>query len=178
MMKLQLRREVRLRREYLYRKAQENRLRTIEEKKQKVKKALEGRVPLLSFPMFAFWRRLCSVFWRIMLVYRKLHPPHWAAEGSPAAAEARRVRRRRSRRLVFMFVCSVCDYIRVRAPHQPEGLWILCTGVSSHIDDEYRWAGVEDPKVLVTTSRDPSSRLKMFAKVSVNAAKLFLLKIN
>lgn len=53
-MKLQLRREVRLRREYLYRKAQENRLRTIEEKKQKVKKALEGRVPLLSFPMFAF----------------------------------------------------------------------------------------------------------------------------
>lgn len=62
MMKLQLRREVRLRREYLYRKAQENRLRTIEEKKQKVKKALEGRVPLLSFPVFAFYRRLRSVF--------------------------------------------------------------------------------------------------------------------
>lgn len=53
-MKLQLRREVRLRREYLYRKAQENRLRTIEDKKQKVKKALEGSVPLLSFPVFAF----------------------------------------------------------------------------------------------------------------------------
>lgn len=32
-------------------------------------------------------------------------------------------------------------------------------------DDEYRWAGVEDPKVMITTSRDPSSRLKMFAKV-------------
>lgn len=41
------------------------------------------------------------------------------------------------------------------------------TGVSSHMDDEYKWAGVEDPKVMVTTSRDPSSRLKMFAKVSV-----------
>lgn len=38
-------------------------------------------------------------------------------------------------------------------------------GVSSHMDDEYKWAGVEDPKVMVTTSRDPSSRLKMFAKV-------------
>eukprot|EP00040_Diaphanoeca_grandis_P023358 m.126986 g.126986 ORF g.126986 m.126986 type:complete len:287 (-) comp29236_c0_seq1:119-979(-) len=31
-------------------------------------------------------------------------------------------------------------------------------------DDEYRLAGVTDPKVVVTTSRDPSSRLKMFAK--------------
>lgn len=46
-----------------------------------------------------------------------------------------------------------------------------CTGVSSHMDDEYKWAGVEDPKVMVTTSRDPSSRLKMFAKVSVKACK-------
>lgn len=39
--------------------------------------------------------------------------------------------------------------------------------VTSHQDDEYRWAGVEDPKVVVTTSRDPSSRLKMFAKVRI-----------
>ena len=31
-------------------------------------------------------------------------------------------------------------------------------------DDEYRWAGVEDPKVMLTTSRDPSARLKKFAK--------------
>jgi hypothetical protein len=35
------------------------------------------------------------------------------------------------------------------------------------MDDEYKWAGVEDPKIMITTSRDPSSRLKMFAKVSV-----------
>lgn len=41
----------------------------------------------------------------------------------------------------------------------------MCAGVSSHMDDEYKWAGVEDPKVMVTTSRDPSSRLKMFVKV-------------
>lgn len=32
-------------------------------------------------------------------------------------------------------------------------------------DDEYKWAGVEDPKIVVTTSHDPSSRLKQFAKV-------------
>ncbi|KAF5300589.1 hypothetical protein FQA39_LY19137 [Lamprigera yunnana] len=31
-------------------------------------------------------------------------------------------------------------------------------------DDEYRYAGVEDPKIVITTSRDPSSRLKMFVK--------------
>lgn len=37
-------------------------------------------------------------------------------------------------------------------------------GVTSHIDDEYKWAGVEDPKIMVTTSRDPSSKLKQFAK--------------
>lgn len=37
---------------------------------------------------------------------------------------------------------------------------------TSHLDDEYRWAGVEDPKIMLTTSHDPSSRLKMFVKVS------------
>lgn len=31
-------------------------------------------------------------------------------------------------------------------------------------DDEYRWGGVDDPKIVVTTSRDPSSRLKQFSK--------------
>lgn len=32
------------------------------------------------------------------------------------------------------------------------------------IDDEYKYAGVNDPKICITTSRDPSSRLKQFAK--------------
>jgi len=36
--------------------------------------------------------------------------------------------------------------------------------ITSHEDDEYRYAGVQDPKVVITTSVDPSSRLKMFAK--------------
>jgi U3 small nucleolar ribonucleoprotein protein IMP4 len=39
-------------------------------------------------------------------------------------------------------------------------------GGTSHMDDEYRWAGVEDPKIMITTSHDPSSRLKMFVKVT------------
>lgn len=36
--------------------------------------------------------------------------------------------------------------------------------MSTHIDDEYAQAGVHDPKILITTSRDPSSRLQQFAK--------------
>lgn len=35
----------------------------------------------------------------------------------------------------------------------------------THVDDEYAHAGEADPKVLVTTSREPSSRLVQFAKV-------------
>src|ERR1700722_14441643 len=31
-------------------------------------------------------------------------------------------------------------------------------------DDEYATAGVNDPRILITTSRDPSSRLQQFAK--------------
>lgn len=31
-------------------------------------------------------------------------------------------------------------------------------------DDEYRYAGCEDPKIIITTSREPSVRLKMFVK--------------
>lgn len=40
-----------------------------------------------------------------------------------------------------------------------------CVGIVSAEDDEYRWAGAEDPKVIVTTSHDPSSKLKQFSKV-------------
>lgn len=36
--------------------------------------------------------------------------------------------------------------------------------VHSRVDDEYGDAGLEDPRVCVTTSRDPSSRLKQFVK--------------
>lgn len=34
----------------------------------------------------------------------------------------------------------------------------------THIDDEYAHAGELDPKILITTSRDPSSRLVQFVK--------------
>ncbi|OXB52803.1 hypothetical protein ASZ78_004095, partial [Callipepla squamata] len=37
-------------------------------------------------------------------------------------------------------------------------------GVTGSQDDEYRWAGLDAPKVMVTTSREPSARLRVFAK--------------
>lgn len=36
---------------------------------------------------------------------------------------------------------------------------------STHIDNEYSRAGVSDPKIVITTSRDPSSKLLQFSKV-------------
>ncbi len=34
----------------------------------------------------------------------------------------------------------------------------------SHVDDEYALVGVRDPKLFITSSRDPSSRLTQFVK--------------
>ncbi|XP_074055655.1 U3 small nucleolar ribonucleoprotein IMP4 [Macrotis lagotis] len=101
-----LRREVRLRREYLYRKAQEQKQHLLEEKKLRLKRALD--------------------------------------ENQPIPTELRREALTLQRALEFDDAGG--------------------EGVSSHQDDEYRWAGVEDPRIMITTSRDPSSRLKMFAK--------------
>ncbi|XP_042307405.1 U3 small nucleolar ribonucleoprotein protein IMP4 isoform X2 [Sceloporus undulatus] len=101
-----LRREARQRREYLYRKAQEEKLRTLQEKKEKIKKVLDEN---------------CLIPTELRKEALQLQK---ALEFDDGGGE----------------------------------------GVTSHVDDEYRWAGVEDPRIMVTTSRDPSSRLKMFAK--------------
>ncbi|PPQ67826.1 hypothetical protein CVT26_007073 [Gymnopilus dilepis] len=42
---------------------------------------------------------------------------------------------------------------------------------TTHIDNEYSRAGVQDPKIVITTSRDPSSKLLQFAKVNESASK-------
>ncbi|XP_037952633.1 U3 small nucleolar ribonucleoprotein protein IMP4 [Teleopsis dalmanni] len=36
--------------------------------------------------------------------------------------------------------------------------------VTETIDDEYRYAGSKNPKIMITTSHNPSARLKVFAK--------------
>jgi len=101
-----LRRQARLRREYLYRKSLEDKERSIAEKKEKIKNALDENV------------RIPTNLRDEALELQK------AVEWDDDGAE----------------------------------------GNTTHVDDEYRWAGVEDPKIMVTTSRDPSSRLKQFVK--------------
>jgi len=101
-----IRRQARLRREYIYRKSIEDRERTIVEKKQKIKRALDENKPIptdLRKDAIGIQKTL-----------------DWEGEGGD--------------------------------------------GLTTNIDDEYKWAGVDDPKIMITTSRSPSSRLKMFAK--------------
>jgi len=103
---MSLRRHVRLRREYLYRKSLEGKERVVYEKKAKIREALrEGK----SIPT-ELYHEESALRHEIEL------------EDSETATQ------------------------------------------KTHIDDEYAFAGVHDPKVCVTTSRDPSSRLRQFAK--------------
>lgn len=46
----------------------------------------------------------------------------------------------------------------------------------SHIDSEYSRAGMADPKIVVTTSRDPSSKLLQFSKVSATRSVCMISK--
>ncbi|CEO98505.1 Brix domain-containing protein [Plasmodiophora brassicae] len=100
-----IRRNARLRREYMYRKSLEGKERALYERKKQVRKALE--------------------------------------EGTRIPTELRG------------------EEADLRADLQFDDA--LTEAPASSIDDEYRHAGIRDPKVLVTTSRNPSSRLTQFA---------------
>ncbi|XP_011141549.1 U3 small nucleolar ribonucleoprotein protein IMP4 [Harpegnathos saltator] len=112
-----LRRQARLRREYLYRKSVQEKLKGIQEKKDKLKRCLDENIPIHP-----------DLRKNALYVQRKIE---WEDAGPEMAA----------------------------ATGTEMG-----GAVANHEDDEYRWAGVEDPKIVITTSRDPSSRLKMFLK--------------
>ncbi|KAI4479371.1 hypothetical protein M0804_011156 [Polistes exclamans] len=112
-----LRRQARLRREYLYRKSIQDKLKNIQEKKDKIKRSLDENIPI--HPNL----RKSALSLQQKLEWEDLGPQLAATMGTDGGA----------------------------------------TGLSNE-DDEYRWAGVENPKIVITTSRDPSSRLKMFVK--------------
>lgn len=112
-----LRRQARLRREYLYRKSVQDKLKSIQEKKEKLKRSLEQNIPI--HPDL----RKDALNIQKQLAWEDAGPEMAVAIGTEMGG-----------------------------------------AVGSHEDDEYRWAGVEDPKIVITTSRDPSSRLKMFVK--------------
>ncbi|KAK7102446.1 U3 small nucleolar ribonucleoprotein protein IMP4-like [Littorina saxatilis] len=101
-----IRRQARLRREFLYRKSVEDKERSIKDKKDRIKRALEENAPIPS-----------DLKKDAVEIQKSLA---WDDEGGE--------------------------------------------GLTTSEDDEYRWAMVEDPKVMVTTSRNPSSKLKQFAK--------------
>jgi len=103
---MSIRRNIRLRREYLYRKSVENKERTIFDKKRKIRAALQ------------------------------------AGKSIPTELRA--------------------DEIKLRREMEAED---AATAVQkTHQDDEYGKAGLEDPKICITTSRDPSSKLREFTK--------------
>ncbi|CAD5122850.1 DgyrCDS11252 [Dimorphilus gyrociliatus] len=101
-----LRRQTRLRREFIYRKSIEDRERTIRDKKQKLKSAVDNN-------------KMIDGTLRKQAIELD-NATAWDDEGGE--------------------------------------------GTTSTQDDEYRWAGVSDPKLVLTTARDPSVRLKQFAK--------------
>ncbi|RDD43801.1 U3 small nucleolar ribonucleoprotein IMP4 [Trichoplax sp. H2] len=101
-----LRRQVRERKEYIYRKAKEEQERTIHEKKKKLKAAIDS--------------------------------------GKPIPTELRKEEAELRKELEFDDR-NTDKYIEDR-------------------DDEYKWAGVNDPSIMITTSHEPSSKLKQFAK--------------
>lgn len=112
-----LRRQARLRREYLYRKSIEDKRRSIQDKKDRLKRSLDQHLPIQT-----------DLKRDALDLQRKLD---WDDKGPELA---------------------------VTLGNETGGAG------GTHEDDEYRWAGVEDPKIMLTTSRDPSSRLKMFVK--------------
>lgn len=112
-----LRRQARLRREYLYRKSREEKHKSIQDKKDRVKHSLENNIPIHG-----------DLQKKALYYQRKLE---WEDAGPEAA---------------------------VVTGGESGG------AVANSQDDEYRYAGVIDPKIVITTSRDPSSRLKQFVK--------------
>lgn len=101
-----LKRNIRLRREYLYRKSLEGKERALYEKKRKIRQALE--------------------------------------EGKPIPTELRNEE------------TALRNELDLEDDQTAE--------LGSHIDDEYAHASDRDPKILLTTSREPSSRLSQFVK--------------
>lgn len=113
-----LRRQARLRREYLYRKAVESKHKALQDKKAKIKKSLEDHTPIHG-----------DLKKDALLLQDKLK---WNDDGPKRAAEI--------------------------------GGISGGANTADSQDDEYRYAGCEDPKIMITTSRDPSAKLKQFVK--------------
>ena len=144
-----LRRNVRLRREYLYRKSLEGKERAQYEAKRRIRQALQGMLCCLCAP--------CA--WGCCTNEPGLNCP----EGKALPTELRGQEKRLRHEIELEDDVTAKQRVRGEAAscmkQHPDSDYLQPT-----MDDEYASAGVLDPKVCVTTSREPSSRLKQFAK--------------
>lgn len=131
------RRSVRERRDYLYRKSLEDKEKAQLDKRRRLRAAIQGPCSML-------------VGWLVS----------HAAAGKPIPTELRSEAHQLQRDLAFDDENSIST-----AFNKDYHVSNSDTEYKDSRDDEYRFAGSKDPKILLTTSRDPSSRLNMFAKV-------------
>ncbi|VDP16476.1 unnamed protein product [Onchocerca flexuosa] len=137
-----IRREARLRREYVYRKSLEEKQRLIDEKRQTVKKYVNENRPIPTH------LRKDAI--------ELQQDVEWGGENGI---------------IHFSFQSIICFVIEIeqelnnmhsKITYEDELSSLM--GEVSNIDDEYRYAGAADPKVVLTTSREPSAKLKIFLK--------------
>lgn len=139
-----LRRNARLRREYLYRKSLEGKEREEYERKRKIREALEGKTRFSSSAQKTY-RLDCTLLQLLLLSLTQIYLTFSLfAEGKPIPTELRKEE----------------QALRKKIDLEDDNTAVP----RSHIDDEYAHAEERDPKILVTTSRDPSTRLVQFAK--------------
>lgn len=138
----------------MYRKSLEGKERDEYERKRKIREALEGRmgttklyawqICLLAASQHTARKSLANSFQQVSKRPAENFHIGVAAEGKPIPTELRKEANALKRKIDL-------EDDNTAVPR-------------SHIDDEYAHAEERDPKILVTTSRDPSTRLVQFAK--------------
>lgn len=166
-----LRRNQRLRKEYLYRKSLEGKEKAEYERKRILRRALEGAWGSRSMHATAALGCTCPIcsspIPMVMLCeLRRRQPPflHLPSRVQPCTDSAA------ADLLLYIHTEGKPIPTELKKDEQKLRKEVELeddnTAVPrTHIDDEYARAGEADPKVLLTTSRDPSSRLVSFAKV-------------
>ena len=152
-----IRKQTRERREYLYRKSLETKEKQIYDRKQKIKEALTGNIYIY----------ICT---RVISHHSSLFP---LIEGKFIPSDLKKEADSLKKDIFYdegqLGTLSYLIFINRKEKEHKYILNILFSIVylapTNHIDDEYSMAGLKDPKILITTSRDPSSRLQQFAKV-------------
>lgn len=135
------RRNGRLRREYLFKKSLEGKEKDLYERKEKLKDALATGKPIPG----ELKKEVASLKHAI-----ELEDEH-SVKPKVGSTRGRRCRPDAGHASTAVSVTRACPR---PAPPTPS--------LQTHIDDEYATAGIKDPKICITTSRDPSSRLRQF----------------